>query len=54
MEMIIKETYPPEYVRMITGGRQENQALLTQRFDKIFLPAAKPSAVKYSAMPQSI
>ena len=54
MEMIIKETCPPEYVRMITGGRQENQALLTQRFDKIFLPAAKPSAVKYSAMLQSI
>ena len=42
MEMIIRETYPPEYVCMITGGRQENQALLTQRFDKIFLPAAKP------------
>ena len=41
MEMIIKETYPPEYVRMITGGRQENQALLTQRFDKIFFTGGK-------------
>ena len=41
MEMIIKETYPPEYVRMITGGRQENQTLLTQRFDKIFFTGGK-------------
>ena len=41
MEMIIRETYPPEYVRMITGGRQENQALLTQRFDKIFFTGGK-------------
>ena len=41
MEMIIRETYPPEYVCMITGGRQENQALLTQRFDKIFFTGGK-------------
>ena len=26
---------------MITGGRQENQALLTQRFDKIFFTGGK-------------
>ena len=41
MEMIIRETYPPEYVCMITGGRQENQTLLTQRFDKIFFTGGK-------------
>ncbi len=41
MEMIIRETYPPKYVCMITGGRQENQTLLTQRFDKIFFTGGK-------------
>ena len=41
MKQILKEIYPPEYVCMITGGRQENQALLTQRFDKIFFTGGK-------------
>lgn len=33
---IVSEVFPPEYVTVITGGRQENQRLLDQRFDYIF------------------
>lgn len=33
---LIKETFSPEYVTVITGGRQENQTLLDQKFDYIF------------------
>ena len=38
---LLKECYPPEYVTIITGGREENQALLNQRFDKIFFTGGK-------------
>ena len=41
LSQILKECYPPEYVMMITGGREENQALLNQRFDKIFFTGGK-------------
>lgn len=33
---IITETFPPEFVTVITGGREENQTLLDQQFDYIF------------------
>lgn len=33
---IIRETFPPEYVVAVQGGREENAALLEQRFDYIF------------------
>ena len=33
---LIRELFPPEYVACVEGGRQENQALLDQRFDLIF------------------
>lgn len=33
---IISETFPPEYVVAVQGGREENAALLEQRFDYIF------------------
>lgn len=33
---IISETFEPEYVACITGGRAENQSLLEQHFDYIF------------------
>lgn len=36
LEKMIKESFPSEYVAVVTGGRAENQALLQQRFDKIF------------------
>ena len=41
LSQTLKECYPPEYVTMITGGREENQALLNQRFDKIFFTGGK-------------
>lgn len=33
---LIKETFNPEYITVIKGGREENSALLEQRFDYIF------------------
>ena len=36
LKKMLEETFPSEYVTVITGGRAENQALLGQRFDKIF------------------
>lgn len=33
---IIRETFPPEYVAVVEGGRAENTELLNQRFDYIF------------------
>jgi len=36
LKKMIEESFSPEYVAVVTGGRAENQALLRQRFDKIF------------------
>lgn len=33
---IVFETFPQEYVAVVEGGREENQALLGQKFDYIF------------------
>lgn len=33
---IVKAIYPPEYITVVQGGRQENTALLEQKFDYIF------------------
>lgn len=33
---ILSETFPPEYIAVVEGGRQENTALLEQEFDYIF------------------
>lgn len=33
---LLDECFPREYVALITGGREENQALLARKFDKIF------------------
>lgn len=33
---IVEEAFPPEYVAVVEGGRDENEALLEQRFDYIF------------------
>ena len=33
---IIKDTFQPEYITVIEGGREENSTLLDQRFDYIF------------------
>lgn len=36
LKTLIEECFPPRHAAVITGGRSENQALLKQRFDKIF------------------
>ena len=36
IRQLLEDTFPKEYVWVVTGGRAENQALLNQRFDKIF------------------
>ena len=36
LQVLLEECFPPEHVSLVTGGRAENQALLNQRFDKIF------------------
>ncbi|MDD2521930.1 MAG: aldehyde dehydrogenase [Anaerolineaceae bacterium] len=33
---LVAEIFPPEYVSVVQGGRQENTALLEQKFDYIF------------------
>ncbi len=41
LRTVIGECFAPEYVAVITGGRAENQALLHQKFDKIFFTGGK-------------
>ncbi len=36
MKRMIAETFPEEYVTVVEGGREENQNLLSQKFDYIF------------------
>ncbi len=36
LDKLISENFPAEYISVITGGREENAALLEQRFDYIF------------------
>lgn len=36
LAQLLRETFPPEYVAVVEGGRAENQALLAERFDYIF------------------
>lgn len=41
VEKIIRECFEPNYVAVITGGRQENAALLQQKFDLIFFTGSQ-------------
>ena len=41
VEKIITETFPEEYIAVITGGRQENADLLKKKFDLIFFTGSK-------------
>ena len=41
MKKILNEVFPDQYVAVITGGREENQSLLHQKFDKIFFTGGK-------------
>ena len=36
LERLTRECFPPEYVATVTGGREENAALLQEKFDFIF------------------
>ncbi len=38
---IIKECFPPEYVAVVEGGRQENAALLDKKFDMVFFTGSQ-------------
>ncbi len=41
IEKLISECFPTEYVACVTGGRQENAALLEQKFDMIFFTGSQ-------------
>ena len=41
LEQVIAETFAPEYVAVVQGGRQENNALLDLDFDYIFFTGSK-------------
>ena len=41
VEKIITECFDPEYVAVVTGGRQENAALLNQKFDLVFFTGSQ-------------
>ncbi|MBQ8403430.1 MAG: aldehyde dehydrogenase family protein, partial [Clostridia bacterium] len=41
IEKLISETFPPEYIAVITGGRQENAALLEKKFDFVFFTGSQ-------------
>ncbi len=41
IKKIIVETYEEKYISVVTGGREENQTLLDQKFDYIFFTGGK-------------
>lgn len=41
IKKIIEESFPPEYVSVVTGGREENQCLLGEPFDYIFFTGSQ-------------
>lgn len=41
IKKMIAETFAPEYVTVVTGGRAENTALLEQKYDMIFFTGGK-------------
>jgi len=41
VEKIVKECFPPEYVAVVTGGREENSALLDMKFDFVFFTGSR-------------
>ena len=38
---LIESCFPPEYVAVVTGGRQENAALLKEKFDFVFFTGSQ-------------
>lgn len=52
IKRLLEECFPRKYVCVVTGGRQENQALLQQRFDKIFFtgsPAVGKEVLRHAS-----
>lgn len=41
VEQMIAECFSPEYVAVVTGGREENKALLEQKFDFVFFTGSQ-------------
>ncbi len=41
IKKIIEECFPPEYITVVTGGREENKELLNQKFDMIFFTGSQ-------------
>lgn len=41
IKKMIAETFAPEYITVVTGGRAENTALLEQKYDMIFFTGGK-------------
>lgn len=41
IKKLVEKVFSPEYVAVITGGREENQALLDSKFDYIFFTGSK-------------
>lgn len=41
IEMIVHTCFPGEYVAVVTGGREENAALLDQKFDLVFFTGSQ-------------
>ena len=41
VEKILTECFSPEYVAVVMGGREENRALLDQKFDMIFFTGSQ-------------
>ena len=41
LKKLIEQTFSPEYVAVITGGREENSFLLDEKFDYIFFTGSK-------------
>ncbi|MBQ8145082.1 MAG: aldehyde dehydrogenase, partial [Butyricicoccus sp.] len=41
VKKIVSEVFPPSYVAVVTGGREENAALLEQKFDMVFFTGSQ-------------
>ncbi len=41
LKSLIADTFDPEYVTVVTGGREENKSLLSERFDYIFFTGSQ-------------
>lgn len=41
LQKLVSDIFPPEYVAVVTGGREENNYLLDEKFDCIFFTGSK-------------